>query len=112
MKYFLFASLLLFAFCTNKEQSTQDSISTEDMKEILKERQMLLSTLNTYQYDGVISDEKIDSMLSSTYLKLGYTEEEFQSSWKYYLKDGKCELYDIYGNILQDFELMREESKN
>ena len=51
-------------------------------------------------------------MLSSTYLNLGYTDEEFQSSWEYYLNEGKDELFNIYGNVLQEFELMREESRD
>jgi hypothetical protein len=73
---------------------------------------LLISTFNTYQYEGAISEEGIDSLLSSTYLNLGYTDEEFQSSWEYYLNEGKDELYNIYGNVLQEFELMREESRN
>ena len=111
MKYFLVITLLLFTFCTNNKQSTQVAIGDEHMKEILKERQLLISTFNTYQYEGAISEEGIDSMLSSTYLNLGYTDEEFQSSWEYYLNEGKDELFNIYGNVLQEFELMREESR-
>ena len=112
MKYLLISLTFLFAFCTNNKQRTQVAIGEEHMKEILKERQLLISTFNTYQYEGAISEEGIDSMLSSTYLKLGYTDEEFQSSWEYYLNEGNDELYNIYGNVLQEFELMREESRN
>lgn len=111
MKYLLISLTFLFAFCTEEVQKTEAVITVEHMKEILKERQLLISTFNTYQYEGKVSETLIDSLLSSTYLNLGYSDDDFESSWQYYLKDGNKELHDIYGDILQDFELMREESR-
>lgn len=111
MKYLLIPIVLFFSFCTEKVQKTEVVISVEDMKEILKERQLLISTFNTYQYEGAVSEDLIDSMLSSTYINLGFSEEDFQSSWEYYLKDGNKELHEIFGYIIQDIDLMKEKSR-
>jgi len=112
MKYLLIFAVLLLTFCAESVKQTSKVIDEEQMKEILKERQLLISTFNTYQYEGAISEELIDSMLSSTYIKLGYSDEDFQNSWEFYINEGNKELYEIYGNIIQDFELMKEESMN
>ena len=43
---------------------------------------------------------------------LGYTDDDFQKSWDYYLNQNSQDLLLMYENILQDFQLESDELKN
>ena len=89
-----------------------DVISSDDMVTILTQRQLIVSELNTFQYQGYFSKFHVDSLMSDCYLSLGYSEDDFDKSWNYYTTDANEELLVIYDKVLQELQLLEEKSKN
>ena len=89
-----------------------DVISSDDMVKILTKRQLIVSELNTFQYQGDFSKFHVDSLMSECFLSLGYSEDDFNKSWNYYTTDANEELLVIYDNVLQELQLLEEKSKN
>ena len=88
-----------------------DVISSDDMVKILTKRQLIVSELNTFQYQGDFSRFHVDSLMSECFLSLGYSEDDFNKSWNYYTTDANEELLVIYDNVLQELQLLEEKSK-
>ena len=82
------------------------------MVKILTSRHLTVSELNTFQYQGDFSEFHVDSLLSSSYLELGYSEYDFKKSWDYYTSNDNQELLAIYDKVLQEIQLMEEQAKN
>ena len=72
------------------------------------------SIKNDYDFGSYkrFSENHIDSLLASCYVKLDYTDQEFKTSWDYYTTDGSEELLLIYDKVLQELQLLEEKSKN
>tara|TARA_B100000963_G_scaffold174812_1_gene152080 strand:- start:1786 stop:2130 length:345 start_codon:yes stop_codon:yes gene_type:complete len=105
--------ILIIQSCTNgSNKSRKDIISSEDMIKILTQRHIVISELNTFQYEGDISENYIDSLLSNCYLSLGYSDNDFDKSWNYYISDDNVELLIIYDKVLQELEIVQQKSKN
>ncbi len=103
---------LFFSFCGNPTTHKQPPIPANDMKKILQERQWQVASINSYHHTEKLQIENVDSILSSIHTMRGYTDEEFQQSWDYYLHQNNNELITIYDEILQDLELARDTIKN
>lgn len=103
---------ILFSCSSQTERTSKGIISSDEMVKILTDRQLLVSELNTFQYQGNFSENHIDSLLASCYVKLDYTDQEFKTSWDYYTTDGSEELLLIYDKVLQELQLLEEKSKN
>lgn len=103
---------LFFSFCSNPTTHKQPPIPANDMKKILQERQWQVASINSYHHTEKLQIENVDSILSSIHTMRGYTDEEFQQSWDYYLHQNNNELITIYDEILQDLELARDTIKN
>ncbi|MGC6470590.1 MAG: DUF4296 domain-containing protein [Flavobacteriales bacterium] len=108
MNKFLLITLLFLINCSGPESNSRDFISKDQMTIILKERQLIVSTFNTFQYDGKLDESVVDSLLSSVYLEMGYSENQFQTSWNFYMNDSKGELIEIYDSILHELEYDKE----
>lgn len=109
--YFLIITLF-FSFCSDPVKLVEPPIGVVDMKQILKERHWFFAS-NSYtlaQTDSIY--ENTDSVLSAFHKSLGYTDDDFQKSWDYYLNQNNKELLIMYENILQDFQLESDELKN
>tara|TARA_B100002019_G_C21110284_1_gene518047 strand:- start:506 stop:850 length:345 start_codon:yes stop_codon:yes gene_type:complete len=105
--------ILMIQSCTNgSKKSTKDIISSQDMIKILTQRHILVSELNTFQYQGDTNKNHIDSLLSNCYLSLGYSDNDFDKSWNYYISDANEELLIIYDQVLQELEIIQQKSKN
>ena len=99
--------------CTNGTKfKKKEVISSDDMIIILTQRQLVVSELNTFQYQSYFSKFHVDSLMSDCYLSLGYSEEDFNRSWDYYTSEANDELLVIYDKVLQELQLLEEESKN
>lgn len=103
---------ILFSCSSQPERKSKGIISSVDMVKILTNRQLVISELNTFQYQGIFSENHIDSLLASSYVNLGYTDQEFNTSWDYYTTDGSEDLLLIYDKVLQELQLLEEKSKN
>ena len=113
MKKIIFVITILFIHCTNgASKKAENTIPASKMIKILKERQLIISKCNTYQYQAHFEQGQIDSLLKSTYIKLGYSDQDFQQSWDSYLNQGNQELHDIYDSILVQLQKLQEESRN
>lgn len=87
-------------------------IPSDEMVKILTQRQLIVSEFNTFQYQGNFSQANIDSLLSICHTELGYSDQDFESSWQFYTSEGNDELMKIYENVLQELQLMQEQAKN
>ena len=104
---------MVFQSCTNNSKLKRtDIISSDDMVKILTQRQIIISELNTLQYQGKFSKSHIDSLISDSYISLGYSEDNFDRSWNYYTYDANEELLLIYEMVLQELQVLNEKSKN
>ncbi|NDG53301.1 MAG: DUF4296 domain-containing protein [Flavobacteriia bacterium] len=114
MKNFLIIIfILVIQSCSDGSKLKRtDVISTDDMVKILTQRQLIVSQLNTFQYQGDFSKFHVDSLISDCYLSLGYSEDDFDKSWNYYTTDANEELLVIYDKVLQELQLLEEKSKN
>ena len=82
------------------------------MVDILCQRHILLSQINTFQYNGDFSNFHFDSLMSDCYISMGYSNEEFNKSWDYYTTDANDELLVIYDKVLLRLQLLEEETRN
>ena len=82
------------------------------MIEILTNRQLIVSEFNTFQYQGSFTEFHVDSLLSSTYQQLGYSDDDFKMSWDYYTTKENQELLLIYDKVLQELQQLEVQSKN
>ena len=99
--------------CSNDTKLKRtDIISSDDMVTILTKRQLIVSELNTFQYQGDFSQIHIDSLISDCFLSLGYSEDDFDISWNYYTTDANEELLLIYDKVLQELQILEEKSKD
>ena len=89
-----------------------DVISSDDMVTILTQKQLIVSELNTFQYQGDFSKFHVDSLMSDYCLSLGYSEDDFDKSWNYYITYANEELLVIFDKVLQELQLLEEKSKN
>ena len=104
---------MVFQSCTNNSKLKRtDIISSDDMVKILTQRQIIISELNTLQYQDKFSKSHIDSLISDSYISLGYSEDNFDRSWNYYTSDANEELLVIYEMVLQELQVLNEKSKN
>ena len=78
------------------------------MTNILKERHLIVSEIKTFQYEGELNDSIVDSLLSSIHKSMGYTNEDFQNSWEYYLNQSSEELLQIFDSVLINLEYESE----
>ena len=106
--------ILIFVFqsCSNGSKINTNVISSDDMVDILCQRHILLSQINTFQYDGDFSNFHLDSLMSDCYISMGYSNEEFNKSWDYYITDANDELLVIYDKVLLRLQLLEEETRN
>tara|TARA_Y100000766_G_scaffold210636_1_gene182243 strand:- start:11921 stop:12262 length:342 start_codon:yes stop_codon:yes gene_type:complete len=106
--------ILIFVFqsCSNGSKINTNVISSDDMVDILCQRHILLSQINTFQYDGDFSNFHLDSLMSDCYISMGYSNEEFNKSWDYYTTDANDELLVIYDKVLLRLQLLEEETRN
>jgi hypothetical protein len=103
---------ILFSCSNPVEFNSKGVISADEMVKILTSRQLVVSELNTFQYQGSFSENHVDSLLASSYVSLGYSEEDFKTSWDYYTSNGSEDLLLIYDKVLQELQLLEEKSKN
>ena len=104
---------MVFQSCTNNSKLKRtDIISSDDMVKILTQRQIIISELNTLQYQDKFSKSHIDSLISDSYISLGFSEDNFDRSWNYYTSDANEELLVIYEMVLQELQVLNEKSKN
>jgi hypothetical protein len=109
----LITVIALLISCSNPSNKKYEGIiSSDDMVKILTSRQLIVSELNTFQYQGDFSEFHVDSLLSTSYLELGYSEDDFNKSWNYYTNNDNQELLVIYDKVLQEIQLMEEQAKN
>ena len=105
--------IVVFQSCTNNSKLKRtDIISSDDMVKILTQRQIIISELNTLQYQDKFSKSHIDSLISDSYISLGFSEDNFDRSWNYYTSDANEELQVIYEMVLQELQVLNEKSKN
>ena len=110
---FLIILIAVIQSCSNGSKLKRtDVISSDDMVTILTQRQLIVSEFNTFQYQGDFSKFHVDSLMSDSYLSLGYSEDDFDKSWNYYTTDANEELLVIYDKVLQELQLLEEKSKN
>tara|TARA_Y100000813_G_scaffold172582_1_gene136325 strand:- start:276 stop:617 length:342 start_codon:yes stop_codon:yes gene_type:complete len=104
--------IIVFQSCSNGSKINTNLISSDDMVDILCQRHILLSKINTFQYDGDFSNFHLDSLMSDCYISMGYSNEEFNKSWDYYTTDANDELLVIYDKVLLRLQLLEEETRN
>jgi len=110
--FFIIVIVLIHSCSEQAQNNKKGVISSEDMVTILTNRQLVVSELNTFQYQGNFSEKNIDSLLASSYVDLGYTDADFKTSWSYYTTAGSEDLLLIYDKVLQELQLLEEKSKN
>ena len=111
INYWLIYICILMA-CSNPDVIRKKAIIPSDkMVAILMQRQLVISEFNTFQYQGDFSQSNIDSLLNQCHQKLGYSDQEFEDSWQLYTNQANDELMVIYEEVLQELELLQEESK-
>ena len=64
------------------------------------------------EYWAQCSKFYVDSLMSDCYLSLGYSEDDFDKSWNYYITYANEELLVIFDKVLQELQLLEEKSKN
>ena len=104
--------IIVLQSCSNGSKINTNVISSDDMVDILCQRHILLSQINTFQYDGDFSNFHLDSLMSDCYISMGYSNEEFNKSWDYYTTDANDELLVIYDKVLLRLQLLEEETRN
>ena len=106
--------ILIFVLqsCSNGSKINTNVISSDDMVDILCQRHIILSQINTFQYNGNFSKFYLDSLMSDCYISKGYSSEEFNKSWDYYTTDANDELLAIYDKVLLRLQLLEEETSN
>ena len=104
--------IIVLQSCCNGSKINTNVISSDDMVDILCQRHILLSQINTFQYNGDFSNFHFDSLMSDCYISMGYSNEEFNKSWDYYTTDANDELLVIYDKVLLRLQLLEEETRN
>lgn len=104
--------IIVLQSCSNGSKINTNVISSDDMVDILCQRHILLSQINTFQYNGDFSNFHFDSLMSDCYISMGYSNEEFNKSWDYYTTDANDELLVIYDKVLLRLQLLEEETRN
>ena len=104
--------IIVLQSCSNGSKINTNVISSDDMVDILCQRHILLSQINTFQYNGDFSNFHFDSLMSDCYISMGYSNEDFNKSWDYYTTDANDELLVIYDKVLQRLQLLEEETRN
>lgn len=99
---------LFFSFCNDSTLPKESLIPVNDMKKILKERQWIIASINTYHYDVNPLGENVDSLLASVHQVMGYSNQEFQHSWNFYLHEKSNQLLMVCDEIIQDFQMDSE----
>ena len=109
--YFLIITLF-FSFCGDPTELAEPPIPVVDMQQILKKRQWFVASNNYSLVQTDTLHESTDSVLSVFHRSLGYTDDDYQKSWDYYLDQNSQDLLLMYENILQEFQLESDELKN
>ena len=104
--------IIVLQSCSNGSKINTNVISSDDMVDILCQRHILLSQINTFQYNGDFSNFHLDSLMSDCYISMGYSNEEFNKSWDYYTTDANDELLVIYDKVLLRLQVLEEETRN
>lgn len=112
INYWSIFILFLMACSNPKAISKKELISPDEMVIILTKRQLIVSEFNTFQYQGDFSQANIDSLLGLCHKELGYSDKDFENSWEFYTSSANDELMEIYDNVLQELQLLQEQSRN
>ena len=104
----LFLAAILCISCVNsfEKESSDPSLNTDIMRQILVERHLLIAQITSFQYPDSLSNILVDSLFNAVCVKNGSSLEEFNQNWKHYNSQDIDQLVKIYDLVITDLKVL------
>jgi hypothetical protein len=111
MKYLSIFILMMITLSSCSDNKPEELINKDKMTQILIEMHIAEAKVNTLGLSSDSTDVLINLMTERVLNQLGYTEEEYLTSYNYYMRDVR-QMEQLYSRVVDSLSLREEISSN